>query len=137
MTTEKKSFEPLNEGDYLVSMNRIEEKTTRNGGTMLSVSFKVEEGESKNRLIFDSFMVSGSSKKALEISKERISKYLKAIGINGGLEGIGNDYSKLSNFTGTPFIAHVKVKEGDTYRNREGLQVTGKPYNKISTFKAR
>lgn len=40
-------FEPLNAGDYMVRMNRIEERETRNNGLMLSAGFEVVNGPMK------------------------------------------------------------------------------------------
>lgn len=113
-------FQPLPNGEYLVRMNKITESLSKTGKKMLKVSYQVvkkvgdtdNESKSKNRLIFETFIVDGSGGKAEEISKERISKYLKAVGVENGLAGIGSDLSVLANeYTELPFIAEVTVKD--------------------------
>ena len=63
-----------------------------------------------------------------EIARDRIDKYLKAVGQSEGLEGIGQDLSKLNNYLELPFIAVVGTQAGSN----------GYPdSNKIKAFKQR
>lgn len=133
---EKKVYEPVPVGDYLVSMNRIEEKATSKGGKMLRTSFKIEEGDYENRLIFESFLIEGSPR-GVEVSLDRLNKYLQALGVAAGLDGIGNDLSKLDNFTGSKFIAGLKIKQDNEYVNKAGITVNPSPRNAVASFKAR
>lgn len=139
MSTEftKGDFTPLAEGEYMVRMNRITKKTTKAGDPALSIGYQVikkvgdtveNESKAKNRLIFDYMVLEHNNPKVVEITNERLDKYLKAVGEDGGLEGIGHDVSKLDDFLDLPFIAKVKIEEG-----KNGY----KDSNKISTFKRR
>jgi hypothetical protein len=131
-----KPFEPLADGEYLVRMNRITEKKTKAGNPMLSVGYQViskagdpeNESKSKNRLIFENFILEHSNEQVGEIARDRLDKYLKAVGQSEGLEGIGHDLSKLGNFLELPFIAIVGTQAGSN----------GYPdSNKIKAFKQR
>jgi hypothetical protein len=133
----KEGFEPLEEGDYLVRMNRVE-LTPCNNGRMVKASFQVVNGDAKNRLIFDSFLVEHTNEKAEKIGKDRLSNYLKAIGVEGGLDDIGHDYTRLEEYLETPFIAAVKVEEGGRqYTAKDGTTRTAKASNKVKSFKKR
>ena len=103
MKMEKTPFEPLPEGDYLVRMNRVTEKTSKAGNKMLAVGYQVVNGDFKDRLIFENFLLEHSNPKVSEITNERIDKYLKAIGIDEGLDGIDHDLSKLEDNLEIPF----------------------------------
>lgn len=134
----KKEFQPLEENEYLVRATRFEEKRTRNGGKMLSAGFEVVNGDYKGRLVFHNFLIQHSNPKAQQIGTEQIDRYLKAVGVDEGLDGIGHDYSQLSEYTELPFIAKVVVEEGGRkYTNKEGIECVSKPRNKITSFKAR
>jgi hypothetical protein len=138
-TTEftKGDFKPLEEGEYMVRMNRITNKTTKKGDPALSIGFQVmkkvgdtneNESKAKNRLIFDYLVLEHSNPKVVEITNEKIDKYLKAIGQEKGLEGIGHDVSKLEEYLDLPFIAKVKIEAGTNgYKDS----------NKITSFKRR
>jgi hypothetical protein len=134
-STEQK-YAPIPEGEYLVRMQRINEKTTKAGDPALSVSFQVmqkigdteDESKTKNRLLFDYLVLEHSNPKVTQITRERVDKYLKAVGESNGIDGIGGDFSKLSNYLETPLIAKVAVKDdGKGYG----------PSNKITSFKRR
>lgn len=128
MSFEKKAFEPLVEADYLVRMNRITEKTSKAGNKMLSIGFQVVNGDNKDRLIFENFLLDHKNPKVGEITADRLDKYLKAVGLETGLEGIDHDYSKLEEYTDIPFIATVKIQAGNN----------GYPdSNRIAAFKRR
>jgi hypothetical protein len=136
-TMEKKDFEPLQDGEYLVRMNRITEKKTKAGDPMLSVGFQViskvgdaeNETKSKNRLIFENYILEHKNPKVGEIARDRLGKYLEAVRVEGGLDGIGHDLSKLENYLELPFIAVVGVQESKN-------PAYG-PSNKIKAFKQR
>lgn len=131
------NYKPLDEGEYLVELGSIKEKVTKKGDPMLTMTYQVKRkaGEEagtpspcKGRLIFDNLITNHSNPKVEEISRERADKFLKAVGVENGIEGIGGDYSKLKEYLETPFIARVKVEEGS---NGYG------PSNKITSFKRR
>lgn len=137
MSNQKEGFEPIPEGDYLVRMNRVELKPC-SGGKMVSAGFQVVGGDFKNRLVFDNFLVEHNSEKAEKIGKERLGKYLEAIGVEGGLDGIGHDYSQLENYLESPFIATLKVEGEREYTDKKsGETKTAQAANRIKSFKKR
>jgi len=127
-------FLPLPVGDYLLRMNRFEEKATKAGnGKLISASFQIVNGEYKNRLIFHNFLVEHTSAKAQEIGTEQLDRYLKAVGVEGGLEGIDYDRTQLENYTELPFIATLKIEEAKEYAPGK----ISKARNNIVKFMAR
>ena len=135
---EKGTFEPLPESDYLVRMTRYEEKPTKKGnGVGAFVTFQVVKGDYKNRLIFDYFLVEHENPKAQEIGLERLNNYLKAVGVSGGMDELGDDRTQISDYLELPFIGSTIIEEGSEYTNKEGNVVMGKAKNKIKSFKSR
>jgi hypothetical protein len=136
-TNGKPEFKPLEAGDYLVRMNRYEEKSTKNGaGKLISAGFEVVAGEQKGRLVFHNFLVEHSSPKAEEIGNKQLNEYLEAVGA-GGLEGINNDRTLLEQWTEIPFTAVVGIEEASTYKKADGSMGTSKARNKIKKFMKR
>lgn len=86
-----------------------------------------ENEAAKNRLIFEDFILEHSNPKVGEITRDRLNKYLKAVGESNGLEGIGNDFSKLEEYLEMPFVASVKIESNEGYT----------PRNKVSNYKSR
>lgn len=129
-------YAPIPEGEYLVRMQRINEKTTKAGDPALSVSFQVikkigdeeDTSKTKNRLLFDYLVLEHNNKDVTKITRERVDKYLKAVGESDGINAIGGDFSKLSDYLETPLIAKVAVKD-----DGKGFG----PSNKITSFKRR
>lgn len=135
-TFTKGDFEPLSDGDYLVRMNRVEVKPCNNG-RMVSAGFQVVNGEAKGRLVFENFLIEHTSDKAVEIGTEKLGKYLEAIGVEGGLEGIAHDYEQLSDYLESPFIATLKTEGAREYTAKDGSTKTAKATNKIKAYKKR
>lgn len=136
-TNGKPEFKPLEPGDYLVRMNRFEEKPTKNGaGKIISAGFEVVSGEQKGRLVFHNFLVEHTSAKAEEIGNKQLDQYLQAVGA-GGLEGINNDRTLLEQWTEIPFTAVVSVEEPKTYKKADGSSGTSKARNAIKKFMSR
>ena len=116
---DKKSYEPLPDDSYTVSLNRVGEKSTKAGnGTMIDVSFQVVDGEFKNRLIWDSFLISHSNPRAAGIGLQRLDSMLKSIGVYGGFEALGNDSSQLEEFIGRQFIVNTAIESNPGYKPR-------------------
>lgn len=133
----KPDFQPLEAGDYLVRMNRAEEKPTKNGkGTIISAGFEVVNGGSKGRLVFHNFLVEHDNPKAQEIGNKQLDEYLRAVGA-GGLEGINYDRTLLEQWTEIPFIAFLKIEEPREYQAADGTTKTSKARNVIKKFMAR
>ena len=111
-----KTYEPLNPGNYVVALDRVMDKTGKTGSKYKELTFKVQEGENKGRLIFNTrFFYDGVSPKSIQISNEQANKLLKALGENGGLESVGDDLSALENYVGNPIVARVDVRDEGEY----------------------
>ena len=122
-SAEKKSYEPLDDDNYTVSLNRVGEKSTKAGnGTLIDVSFQVTDGEFKNRLIWDSFLISHPNPKAAGIGLQRLDKMLKSIGVHGGFEALGNDSSQLEQFIGKELIVFTNVERTPGYNPRNVIK---------------
>tara|TARA_Y100000114_G_C11759698_1_gene328858 strand:- start:974 stop:1381 length:408 start_codon:yes stop_codon:yes gene_type:complete len=122
-SAEKKSYEPLDDDNYTVSLNRVGEKSTKAGnGTLIDVSFQVTDGEFKNRLIWDSFLISHPNPKAAGIGLQRLDKMLKSIGVHGGFEALGNDSSQLEQFIGKELIVFTNVERTPGYKPRNVIK---------------
>lgn len=139
MSGKKQGYEPLPEGEYVLSLKNVETKKTKAGtGTMVNAAFEVKKNDDyKNRLIFESFMIQHPSEKAVKVGRERLNKFLKAVGHEGGLEALDMDTTRLNDFTDELFIASVKVKEAETYQDASGQTKQSKAGNKITNFKPR
>ena len=95
-------------------MNRIEDRKTKAGnGTILAAGFEVIKGDFEGRLIFHNFIVEHTNPKAAEIGTDQLDKYLQAIGLAGGFEGLGYDRSALENYTELPLKVIVNIQEGN------------------------
>lgn len=132
----KGEFTPVEDGDYLVRMNRCELRPCK-GGQMVSAGFQIVNGDSKGRLVFENFLVEHTSAKAEEIGREKVGKYLKAIGVEGGLDAIAHDYTQLSDYLESPFIATLKTEAEREYTAKDGSTKTAKAQNRIESFKKR
>ena len=81
MSEQKTEFLPIEAGDYLVRMNRVNEEKTKNGkGVMVKTGFEIVSGDAKGRLVFHNFLVEHTSPKAQEIGNKQLNQYLDAVG---------------------------------------------------------
>ena len=111
-SNEKKSYEPLSDDNYTVTLNRVGEKSTKAGnGTLIDVSFQVSDGEFKNRLIWDSFLISHPN-----------PKMLKSIGVHGGFEALGNDSSQIEQFIGKELVVETSVESNPGFKPRNVIK---------------
>jgi hypothetical protein len=122
----KKTYEPIPAGGYVVKMNRLEEKPTKAGDTMLSASFQVVDGDFTNRLLFHNFIIEHSNPRVAEIGNDQLDNFLKSVGLEGGFEALGYDRSRLGDYLNKMLKVKVKIEEGTNgYSDR----------NKITSFK--
>lgn len=120
---ERKTYDPLADDNYTVSLNRVGEKSTKAGnGTIIDVSFQVTDGDFKNRLIWDSFLISHPNPKAAGIGLQRLDKMLKSIGVYGGFESLGNDSSQLEQFIGKELVVSTEIEENPGYKPRNVIK---------------
>jgi hypothetical protein len=118
--TEKKKFEPINPGTYVLKLDQVIDKTSKAGDSKYKdLVFKVSEGDNAGRLIFNTRLFYQGSRKAIEVSNDKANKLLKALGVNGGMNELGNDLGALEDFIGTDVVAKVDVEypQGFSARN--------------------
>ena len=127
--SQKRGYEPIPKGQYLASLGRIEEVTTKDGtGTYLNASFEILEGEFKKRLVFHKFHIENKSSKCQEIGVDQLDKFLKCAGERDGLAGIDWDTARVEGFIGKPLAINVGMVEAEgEYAAR----------NKVSSFAVR
>ena len=114
-----KTYEPLSPGNYVLELDSVTPRESKKGSKYYEVTFKVAEGEHKNRLIFNTrYFYDGVSPKAIDISNEQANKLLKAMGINGGLSDIGDDLGALNDHLGKSFVGRVDVEYPEGYKAR-------------------
>lgn len=116
MANAQKTYEPLTPGNYVVALDRVMDKEGKTGSKYKELTFRVEEGDNKGRLIFNTrFFYDGVSPKSIDISNEQANKLLKALGENGGLAAVGDDLSVLENYSGQNIVAKVDIKDEGEY----------------------
>ena len=127
--TGKKVYNPLPNGNYTVTMDRVSEVPTKKGdGSLVKASFKVADGDYKGRLVFTNFLINHPSAQAAEIGRNQLSKCLKAMGVSQGFDGIGNHTGQLGAFLGREISVTIGLEEGNNgYPDR----------NKITKWMAR
>ena len=132
------SYEPVAAGEYLVTMNQEPKfQKTKAGDDKINIGFKILGGENEGRLVFMDFLIGHSKDNVRKIAEDQLNGFLKAAGLNGGLDDIGNDYSQLTRVQHMPVIARVKVEDEREYTAADGSTRVAKAKNKITSFKAR
>ena len=128
-TNTKKEYTPLPEGDYVMRLESATIVVPKSGaGRMVKAMFEVSKGDEKGAKVFENFLIEHTSPKAVEIANERLNKFLQSVGVDEGLDGIGHDYTQLTEYEGEPFIASLKIKEGTNGYSDQ---------NRIAAFKKR
>lgn len=108
--SQKKVYDPIPEGTYTVKLTKSEERTTKKGdGAYINATFEVVEGDHSGRLIFQKFLIDHPSAKAVEIGKNQLSKFLSAVGVRNGLEGIDFDTNRIGEYSNKLVNAKVKI----------------------------
>ncbi len=75
-------FDPLPEGEYLVMVDKAEEKKTKDQtGEMLVLQLRVLEGKYAKRTLFARINLSNKSSKCVEIGRAQLSSFCRAVGV--------------------------------------------------------
>ena len=120
---QQKDYSPLPNGDYAVTVDRVTEKSTKAGnGTLIDVSFKVNDGDNKGRLLFNSFLISHPNPKASSIGLQQLDRFLKAVGHFGGFEALGSDSTQLEGFIGRDLIVSTEIESNPGYKDRNKIK---------------
>lgn len=124
---EKKSYEPVPAGEYVVALNRVKEKATKAGnGSFVEASFTITEGDYNKRLIFHSFLINHTggekSELAQSIGREQLDRFLKSVGVNGGFDSLGNDSMALESLVGKELLVNAVIEPGTKgYKDRNKI----------------
>lgn len=116
---EKKKFDPLNPGTYVAKLDQVIDKTAKSGNSKYKdLVFKISEGEHAGRLIFNTRLFYQGSKRAIEVSGDKANKLVKALGVNGGMNELGNDLTALEDYIGTDVVVKLDVEYPAGYSAR-------------------
>ena len=75
-------FDPIPEGEYLVMVEKAEEKKTKDQtGEMLVLQLKVLEGKYAKRVVFARINLTNKSQKCTEIGRAQLSAFCRAVGV--------------------------------------------------------
>lgn len=135
----KKEFKPVESGEYVGVLKEAKLEPMKNGnGKRISMKLEIEvDGEKK--LVFHDLTTSHkTSKKAVEIGRKGADLYLKAVGVEDGLEGVGDDMTAVMDYQDTSLIIYVGMDKPREYIDKaSGETRVSKARNKVLTFKAR
>lgn len=74
------SFEPIPDGWYSATVERVDEKVSNAGNTYLNFVLNIAEGDHAGRKMFDGFHLWHPSATTVQISQRRLSSLFKACG---------------------------------------------------------
>lgn len=98
------NFEPIPADDYVVEIEKVENRTAKSGNEMLSLTFNVMEGEYEGRKIFDLYVL---TEKALW----KLKDLLVAVGVD--TEGMVD--LDIDDLVGEVFVANIEIQESQGY----------------------
>jgi len=98
-------YEPIPAGWYEAEVVKSEMKDTKSGGKMLSVQFKVLEGEHENRLVFANFNLINANPTAVEIAQRELGNLVNACGLD--------EVEDSADLHSIPIAIKVKIQEGN------------------------
>ncbi len=97
-------YTPIPADDYVVEIEKVENRTAKSGNEMLSLTFNVMEGEYEGRKIFDLYVL---TEKALW----KLKDLLVAVGVDTeGMVDLDAD-----DLVGEVFVAKVEIQESPGY----------------------
>ncbi len=132
----KLEFKPF-EGEYIVTLDDAKEEQFKNGsGRKLALKFKVAKGDLKDRVIFHDLPIEHSSPNYKQSGRKGADLLLKALGVENGIEGVGEDIAALIDYIGDQVVAVTYIEKGNKYE-KDGVEKMGKDKTKIRMFKTR
>ena len=98
------SFDPVPAGKYLAVITASEMKPNKAGtGHFLELTFQIQEGEHKNRLLWARLNLDNPNATAMQIAQADLSAICRAVGVMAP-----NDSVELHNL---PLVIHVRCKK--------------------------
>lgn len=78
----KSNRPPIKPGFYLAEIIQTATKNiSNNKGSMLEVRFKIIQGSSENRSVYDRFLIGHNNTRVTEIALQRLTRLLRALGL--------------------------------------------------------
>lgn len=111
-------FKPLPDGEYCVTIEGAELKTTAKGGEMITFKLKVFGTSYENRVLFGNLNIVNSNPTAADIGLGQLKDIMRATGVAV--------LSDLTQFVGHQLLIKVTIKTSEQY----GAQ------NEIKAYKA-
>lgn len=106
----KSEFDPLPAGNYVAEITHSEIKPTRAGtGTILSLGFKVIDGDFAGRLVFSNINLSNPNEIAQQIGRKQLAQIAAACGIA--------NIKDTEQLHGVPMTIKVGFQKDDKERN--------------------
>jgi hypothetical protein len=104
--TNRRTFDPLPEGDYVLQVIDSEVRATKSGtGQMLVLTLEVVDGSYRGRRIWDRLNIRNQNPTAQHIAENALADLCKALGIANLIESETLHYK--------PFGARVKVRPAE------------------------
>lgn len=136
-TQETKGFTPVPYGEYPAKLKEASVVPFKNGnGRKIAMKFEIETDDGPRLVFHDMTDKNKKSKKAEEYGRRGADMFLKAIGLENGLEDVDHDIQAVMDYTDTPLVLAVTVKKGgEEYINKDGEKAVTKDRNIVVAFK--
>jgi len=103
MENNKKEFKAVQSGEYVGVLKEASLEKMKNGnGKRIAMRFEIDVQGEKRLVFHDLTTQHKTSDKAVEIGRKGAELFLKAVGVEDGLEGVGDDMTAVMDYTDTP-----------------------------------
>ena len=138
MENNKKEFKAVQSGEYVGVLKEASLEKMKNGnGKRIAMRFEIDVQGEKRLVFHDLTTQHKTSDKAVEIGRKGAELFLKAVGVEDGLEGVGDDMTAVMDYTDTPLVIYVGQDKPREYVDKEGNTKMSKLKNRVLTFKSR
>lgn len=110
------SFDLLPKGNYVAQIEDSDIRTTKSGGEMLGLKWRILDGQHTNRIVFQNINLKNSNPVAVQIGRKALGQIFSAIGIQGV-----RDSSELHNI---PLEIRVVIKADKTGQYEDSNEIT-------------
>lgn len=116
-------FQLLPPGEYRVAIMNTEVKETRSGGSMLAMTYEVQDGERRGAKVFDNLNIWHSSPRAVEFALRQLKTIATCCGHSNP-----NYIADTSELHGQEMIVKLAIRKGDDgteYQDVKGYKEIG------------
>jgi hypothetical protein len=107
-------FDPIPSGWYEAEATKSELKDTKSGGKMLSVAFKIIDGEYAKRVVYANFNLVNANPMAVEIAQRELAALCDAAGVD--------ELEDSADLHGVPVQIKLKIEAGNAqYPDRNAI----------------